>query len=44
MLGGERREVDCPWCDGKGVFIAAHDAQGQHGDGGAGGGGEPKPT
>ena len=26
-LGGERREVDCPWCDGTGRFVPEHDAQ-----------------
>jgi DnaJ-class molecular chaperone len=27
MLGGERQEVDCPWCEGTGRFIPEHDAQ-----------------
>ncbi len=27
MLGGERHEVDCPWCDGTGRFVPEHDAQ-----------------
>jgi DnaJ-class molecular chaperone len=27
MLGGERREVTCPWCEGEGTFRAEHDAQ-----------------
>jgi len=26
-LGGERAVVPCPWCDGSGVQIPAHDAQ-----------------
>jgi hypothetical protein len=26
-LGGERRLVECPWCDGGGVRLADHDAQ-----------------
>ena len=26
-LGGEPREVDCPWCEGSGRFIPEHDAQ-----------------
>ena len=26
-LGGEPREVDCPWCEGSGVFAPGHDAQ-----------------
>lgn len=26
-LGGEAREVSCPWCDGTGQFKAEHDAQ-----------------
>ena len=26
-LGGERAVVQCPWCEGTGVQIAAHDAQ-----------------
>jgi hypothetical protein len=26
-LGGESREVDCPWCDGSGVYQPGHDAQ-----------------
>jgi DnaJ-class molecular chaperone len=25
--GGEAHEVDCPWCEGSGVFIEEHDAQ-----------------
>lgn len=25
--GGEPQEVDCPWCEGSGVFIEEHDAQ-----------------
>jgi len=28
-LGGERREVQCPWCEGKGERLRDHDAQ-QH--------------
>ena len=27
MLGEERQEVDCPWCDGTGRYIPEHDAQ-----------------
>jgi DnaJ-class molecular chaperone len=26
-LGGERREVTCPWCEGSGQFKPGHDAQ-----------------
>ena len=26
-LGGERREVTCPWCEGSGQFKTGHDAQ-----------------
>jgi len=26
-LGGERREVTCPWCEGRGTLIGGHDAQ-----------------
>jgi DnaJ-class molecular chaperone len=26
-LGGESREVTCPWCEGTGRFIPEHDAQ-----------------
>ena len=26
-LGGSPSEVDCPWCEGTGKFIAEHDAQ-----------------
>ncbi|MSX01895.1 MAG: hypothetical protein F2813_01905 [Actinobacteria bacterium] len=25
--GGEPHAVDCPWCEGSGVFIEGHDAQ-----------------
>jgi len=28
-LGGERREVTCPWCEGNGEFKPEHDAQEQ---------------
>lgn len=28
-LGGEPKQVACPWCDGTGQFIPGHDAQGQ---------------
>jgi DnaJ-class molecular chaperone len=27
-LGGERREITCPWCEGSGEFKSEHDAQG----------------
>ncbi len=26
-LGGSPSDVDCPWCEGSGKFIAEHDAQ-----------------
>jgi DnaJ-class molecular chaperone len=26
-LGGEPNTVDCPWCEGTGMFIPEHDAQ-----------------
>jgi DnaJ-class molecular chaperone len=26
-LGGTPHEVECPWCEGTGRFIAEHDAQ-----------------
>jgi DnaJ-class molecular chaperone len=26
-LGGTAGDVDCPWCEGTGTFIAEHDAQ-----------------
>jgi DnaJ-class molecular chaperone len=26
-LGGTPHQVECPWCDGTGRFIAEHDAQ-----------------
>ena len=26
-LGGEPRQLACPWCDGGGVVLAEHDAQ-----------------
>jgi DnaJ-class molecular chaperone len=29
-LGGEPREVECPWCEGTGRFIPGHDAQARH--------------
>jgi DnaJ-class molecular chaperone len=32
MLGGERQDVDCPWCEGSGRFIPEHDAQAKWGD------------
>jgi DnaJ-class molecular chaperone len=41
--GGERREVDCPWCDGAGRWIPEHDAQARWRDG-DGGDGEPPPA
>lgn len=28
-LGGDPREVTCPWCEGSGQFKAQHDAQEQ---------------
>lgn len=36
-LGGTEHQVDCPWCDGTGTFVAGHDAQARHrgGDGAA---------
>jgi len=38
-LGGEPREVACPWCEGGGLWLADHDAQaaksGQGQEGGA---------
>lgn len=27
-LGGEQREITCPWCEGSGEFKPGHDAQG----------------
>jgi DnaJ-class molecular chaperone len=27
-LGGEQREIACPWCEGSGEFQPGHDAQG----------------
>jgi hypothetical protein len=27
FLGGERRDVQCPWCEGSGVRLTGHDAQ-----------------
>lgn len=29
-LGGAPQTVDCPWCDGTGMFIPGHDAQARH--------------
>jgi hypothetical protein len=26
-LGGEQREITCPWCEGSGKFMPGHDAQ-----------------
>jgi len=26
-LGGSEHPVQCPWCEGSGVFIPGHDAQ-----------------
>lgn len=26
-LGGSPSTVDCPWCEGSGVFLPGHDAQ-----------------
>jgi DnaJ-class molecular chaperone len=26
-LGGEPRQVPCPWCEGSGVRLTGHDAQ-----------------
>jgi DnaJ-class molecular chaperone len=33
-LGGERREVTCPWCEGTGRTIPGHDAQASRREGG----------
>jgi DnaJ-class molecular chaperone len=27
MLGGTASQLECPWCEGTGRFIAEHDAQ-----------------
>ncbi len=32
--GGEPHQVDCPWCEGSGVFIEGHDAQAAQRQGG----------
>ena len=43
-LGGSDHQVECPWCDGGGVRLRDHDAQGRpHPDGGGddGDGGGP---
>ncbi len=32
-LGGESHTVTCPWCEGGGRFIPAHDAQAAHREG-----------
>jgi hypothetical protein len=29
-LGGSPSTIDCPWCEGSGVFIPEHDAQAHH--------------
>ena len=29
-LGGSPSEIECPWCDGTGMFIPEHDAQARH--------------
>jgi DnaJ-class molecular chaperone len=29
-LGGSPSTIDCPWCDGSGVFTPGHDAQAHH--------------
>ncbi|MFL5846975.1 MAG: hypothetical protein ACJ762_20015 [Solirubrobacteraceae bacterium] len=29
-LGGSPSEIDCPWCDGTGMYTAGHDAQSRH--------------
>jgi DnaJ-class molecular chaperone len=26
-LGGEQREITCPWCEGSGKYMPEHDAQ-----------------
>lgn len=40
-LGGEPSQVDCPWCEGSGRFIAEHDAQARWREGV---GGDPPPA
>ncbi|MBJ7518765.1 MAG: hypothetical protein JHC84_03615 [Solirubrobacteraceae bacterium] len=38
-LGGSPNTIDCPWCEGTGVFMPDHDAQAaKRGDG------EPEPA
>jgi DnaJ-class molecular chaperone len=32
-LGGQQREITCPWCEGSGEFQAGHDAQDEAGTG-----------
>lgn len=32
-LGGEPRPMECPWCEGTGRRLAAHNAQDRGGDG-----------
>jgi len=29
-LGGTPSTIDCPWCEGSGVFTPGHDAQARH--------------
>jgi DnaJ-class molecular chaperone len=29
-LGGSPSEVECPWCDGTGVYTPGHDSQAHH--------------
>jgi DnaJ-class molecular chaperone len=38
-LGGTPHQVTCPWCEGGGVRLPAHDAQGRKPDGDDGNGG-----
>jgi len=35
-LGGESRQVTCPWCEGSGRFMPGHDAQARGGGESAG--------
>ena len=29
-LGGSPSEIDCPWCEGTGMYTPGHDAQARH--------------